>query len=157
MNDNGGEIRICEADPGMLRNLSELFHQYRLFYGYADEQPQREAALDFIRERLERRDSVLLAAVVEDELAGFVQLYPVFSSLSMKRSWILNDLYVDRRWRGRGTARQLLHEAERHARSTGAAYIQLSTAPDNMAARRLYESEGYEQDTEFLTYELRLR
>ena len=29
-----------------------------------------------------------------DNPIGFVQLYPSFSSVSMMRSWVLNDLFV---------------------------------------------------------------
>jgi len=36
-----------------------------------------------------------------DQLMGFAQLYPSFSSVSMKRLWILNDLFVSSEARGK--------------------------------------------------------
>ena len=81
----------------------------------------------------------------------------LFSSISMHRVWILNDLYVREDCRRMGAAKRLLQAAEAHARDTGAKYVQLSTAPANSAARALYEAAGYRLDSEFLTYELHIR
>ncbi|QJC54256.1 GNAT family N-acetyltransferase [Paenibacillus albicereus] len=137
----------------MARELSGLFHRYRLFYGYPDSEAELARAEAFLTERLSRNESVVAAAMEEGTPVGFMQLYPSFSSLSLRPAWILNDLFVDPAWRGRGVARELLREAERLGAETGAAYIQLSTAHGNAAARRLYESEGYEEERHFAVYE----
>lgn len=50
----------------------------------------------------------------------------------------------------------LLHKAKEHAVKTGAISIGLSTAPDNYAAQKLYEKNGYERDSQFYHYELSL-
>ncbi|SDS12101.1 Acetyltransferase (GNAT) family protein [Paenibacillaceae bacterium GAS479] len=147
-------VQAQHSDTGMAEELSLLFHQYRQFYGHPDTKEQMDGARLFIQERLQRQDSIILVAIFGEERIGFAQLYPVFSSLSMRRAWILNDLYIDEGWRGKGAARKLLQAAEQHARDTGAAYIQLSTAPDNKRARQLYESQGYVLEQSYLTYEL---
>ncbi|QGG55513.1 GNAT family N-acetyltransferase [Paenibacillus sp. B01] len=146
-------IEITRAGAGQAKELAPLFHRYRVFYGHPDQETELALAEAFLDDRLRRGESAVFAALADGAAVGFMQLYPVFSSISLKRAWILNDLFVDPAWRGRGVARRLLREAERLGMETGAAYIQLSTAYGNAAARSLYESEGYEEERQFAVYE----
>jgi len=109
-----------------------------------------------LQARLEKSDSTILVAQAADELAGFTQLYPSFSSVSMKPIWILNDLFVAKAYRGRGIAKQLMAAAENFARETGAIRVGLSTQVANTSAQALYEVRGYVRDTEFYHYSLSL-
>ena len=44
----------------------------------------------------------------EEEVAtGFVQLYPMFSSVRARRTWVLNDLFVEAQFRRGGIAGSL--------------------------------------------------
>lgn len=61
--------------------------------------------------------------------------------------WILNDLYVDQKYRGRGVAEALLNYAKEQAQKAGAKQLQLETAPDNKAAQSVYERCGWIQNT----------
>ncbi|MDB5763145.1 MAG: family acetyltransferase [Herminiimonas sp.] len=138
------------ADAGI---VAPLFDSYRQFY---KQQPDLPLALAFIRERLERTESVILLAQDDDEHpAGFTQLYPSFSSVSACRIWILNDLFVLPALRGRRIGHALLDAAKAHAVATGAGRLTLSTAHDN-PARKLYESLGYERDSMLYQYDLTL-
>jgi len=134
--------------------LAALFDAYRVFYAQAS-QPERARA--FIRERLEQGDSTIF--VLEGEqgaLQGFTQLYPSFSSVSMARIFILNDLYVVPEARRGGVARALMQTAHDFARSAGAARVSLATARTNLDAQRLYESLGDRRDEAFFHYDLAL-
>ena len=55
----------------------------------------------------------------------------------------LEEFYVVPELRGRGRGRALLDAAMNHARERGAAYIDLGTSEDDIAARALYESSGF--------------
>jgi GNAT superfamily N-acetyltransferase len=88
--------------------------------------------------------------------AGLTQLYPSFSSTSMRRLWILNDLYVTPEARGHGVGRALLEAAREHAERTRAKGLELMTARDNKAAQALYDSMGWKRDEVFLLYTLYL-
>lgn len=68
--------------------------------------------------------------------------------------WILNDLYVDEKYRRLGIARELLGKAEQFARETGAKGLSLETTPDNFNAQKLYEILGWEREDGFLHYSL---
>ena len=83
-------------------------------------------------------------------------MYPSFSSVSAKRSWILNDLYVAAGSRRSGVARTLMNAAKDFAIGTGAKGLSLSTARSNVIAQALYESLGYEKDSDFYSYYLRV-
>jgi GNAT superfamily N-acetyltransferase len=76
-------------------------------------------------------------------MIGFIQLFPSLSSVSMKRVWILNDLFVQEAHRKQGAAKLLMSAVENFARETGAVRIILSTQVSNVAAQSLYKSLGY--------------
>jgi GNAT superfamily N-acetyltransferase len=139
---------IVRAEEPDLDLVAPLFDAYRRFY----EQPgDLEGARRFIAERFAALDAVIFLALESGDAEtirglGFVQLFPSFSSVSMKRLWILNDLYVAEVARGRGVGRALMNRARDLAIDTGAKGLVLETGADNHAARRLYEDLGYRID-----------
>jgi len=106
----------------------------------------------FLADRFKRGESVIFLAVVDGAIVGFTQLYPSFSSVSMMRLWVLNDLFVTPDARKSGAGRALLERAERWAAETGAKGLTLSTQITNLGAQRLYEACGWTKDDEFLHY-----
>ena len=144
-------MNVIVAEPEHAPSVARLFDMYRVFY----EQPSDpDGALAFVASRLEFRDSVVLCVVEGDDMLGFTQLYPSFTSVGMKPIWILNDLFVDPDARRRGVATLLLQAAREHARKTGAAKLTLETAVTNSGAQALYEAEGWTRDDEYCTYSL---
>jgi ribosomal protein S18 acetylase RimI-like enzyme len=137
-----------------LDTVAALFDAYRQFYR---QPPDRQRARDFLAERFRHHESIVFLAQDGSGAAiGFTQLYPLFSSVSANRKYLLNDLYVVPEARRSGVARQLLGAAAQFARANGAASMSLSTAVDNQPAQRLYESLGWKRDTEFCEYNLTL-
>ena len=143
------DVRTVRAELGDVDRIVPLFDAYRRFYR---ERSDPEGARAFLTDRLTRGESVIFLAIVDGAAAGFTQLYPSFSSVSMQRLWILNDLFVDPSARRAGVARALLERAERWAVETGAKGLTLGTQITNAAARRLYEACGWARDDEFVTY-----
>src|SRR5690606_17256402 len=94
------------------------------------------------------------AETASGELAGFVQLFPSFSSVSAARIYVLNDLFVAPAHRRQGVARRLLEAAHRVGSDGGAVYLALSTARDNRPAQALCESLGWVRDEAFHQYTL---
>lgn len=91
-------------------------------------------------------ESIILAAKIQNDYAGFVQLFPVFLSVAMKRAYILNDLFVVEKYRRIGVAEQLMEAAFRYAEEQDARYITLETAVANVTAQALYEKVGMEME-----------
>jgi ribosomal protein S18 acetylase RimI-like enzyme len=148
------DFAIARARLTDLDELTEMFEAYRAFYGCQ----RRDAdSRQFLEQRLTRGDSTILIARHGRVAAGFVQLYPCFSSLSIASVWILNDLYVKPEYRTAGIGRALLEAARRLGEETGAARLILETASDNVAARRLYEALGYEIEPPMIHYSLELK
>ena len=143
--------RIARAGLTDLDALVPLFDGYRQFYGQRSDSVASRA---FLRDRIERDESVIYLAYVDREAAGFAQLYASFSSVSLKRLWILNDLFVRSDVRRAGVGRALLERARQHAVGTGAKALVLSTGVGNKAAQTLYESCGWQRDDEFFQYHL---
>ncbi|GGH22486.1 GNAT family N-acetyltransferase [Paenibacillus segetis] len=148
-------IQTYQATIADLDQIVPIFDEYRVFYG---QESDVEGARQFLFSHLEHRESVIFMAkdTVSGQCAGYTQLYPVFSSISLKRSWILNDLFVLKDYRNQGIAKMLLTEAAEFAHQTKAKGIELSTAWDNSRAQRLYEQFGFIRDEEFYYYYLKL-
>jgi len=146
------DIRIVRAERKDLDDLVPLFDAYRQFYG---QRSDLAAARAFLRDRIERDESVIYLAYTKPrEAVGFTQLYPSFSSISLRPLWILNDLYVRSDVRRGGVGRALLERARQHAIETAAKGLVLSTGVTNKAAQTLYESCGWQRDDEFFQYHL---
>jgi len=143
------EVRSVRAELDDLDALAPLFDAYRRFYG---QPPDLAGARTFLADRFKRGESVIFLAVVDGAIVGFTQLYPSFSSVSMKRLWVLNDLFVTPDARKSGAGRALLERAERWAAETGAKGLTLSTQLTNLGAQRLYEACGWTKDDEFIHY-----
>ena len=99
---------------------------------------------------------IIFLAFSDNITAGFTQLYPGFSSLSLRNSWVLNDLFVAPEARVLAVGLQLIARAKQLAKATGACQIMLQTAADNMTAQGLYETLGYQRDNDFYVYTLAL-
>ncbi|MGJ8679435.1 GNAT family N-acetyltransferase [Paraglaciecola sp.] len=133
-------VIICKPSHQDITQLSHLFDDYRVFYKQVSD---KKLAQRFIEARLDKQDSVIFVAKKNQQLLGFTQLYPSFSSVSAQHSWILNDLYVLPENRQQGIAKSLLQAAKMHAKHTYSKGINLVTAASNVKAQSLYQSEGY--------------
>jgi len=145
-------VRRAQTDDAGV--IGRLFDAYRQFY----RQPADvDFATRFIRERLERQESVILLASRNGAAAGFCQLYPTWCSVVAGPIFVLYDLYVDAAARRHGIGRTLMLAARDEAERAGVVRMDLQTARTNLPARSLYESLGWERDTTFDTYHLAIR
>ena len=147
-------VQVRQATLRDLDAVVPLFDAYRQFYRQAGD---LERAREYLRERLSRDESIiLLARDAHATDVGFTQLYPLFSSVRCVRTFVLNDLFVTPAARRLGAGAALLAAAARYARDKGIASMQLSTALDNTAAQRLYESLGWQREVDYIDYHLRI-
>jgi GNAT superfamily N-acetyltransferase len=143
---------IVRASVEHLDWVAPLFDGYRQFYKHPS---NLDGARQFIKDRLIRHESVIFLALLDEDVAvGFTQLYPSFSSTSMQRLWILNDLFVAPKGRRQGIGEALLERARQFAAEDGAKGLMLETAVTNTTAQKLYERLGWKRDTEYYVYNL---
>ncbi len=146
-------IQVRQAVLDDLPTLAHLFDAYRQFY----QKPSNvEGARDFLRARFNHGESVSFLAFDGPTPVGFAQLYPSFSSVSMARTFVLNDLYVVASHRRRGVGAQLLAAATAHARALGAVRVTLTTDVRNTTAQATYQAKGWQRDEAFYVYHFHL-
>ena len=148
-------MNILHATVDHLHLLIPLFDSYRQFY---DQKSDLPGAASFLGEQLRIKDAVIFLAVDKSGTAlGFVQLYPSFSSVSLKRLWILNDLFVSKSVRGQRVAKALLERSAHLAGETYAKGLVLETGVNNLPSKRLYETSGWIKEEHFDRYYLNLK
>jgi len=142
-------ITVRQAVLSDLEALVPLFDGYRQFYG---RESDLSAARKFLLARFNHGESVLFIAYEGNASVGFTQLYPSFSSVSLARVFVLNDLFVNEQARRKGVASKLMSAATDFAKSLGAVRVSLSTATSNETAQALYQSAGWKRDEQFFVY-----
>ena len=138
-------MHIHQATLTDLEFIIPLFDGYRQFY----KQPSDiEGARSFLKERFAHNESTIYVAHTvsnPQELVGFTQVYPLFSSVSMERMLLLNDLYIHPDHRGKGIGTLLINRVKELCTATGQKGIALQTGTTN-PAQKLYERLGFTKD-----------
>ncbi len=142
-------INIRKATQDDLEDILPLVQAYRVFYERAPD-PQRER--DFIEAHLRSGTSTIFIAEIGSEPAAFMQLFKTYSTVRLSGTWILEDLFVDPRFRKSGVGSALLERALQHARRDSSSGMFLETAHDNVGAQALYENAGWTREASFLKY-----
>ena len=129
-------ITIRRAEPSDIDTVIHLFDGYRQFYG---KNSDLDAVREFLMARFAHRESVMFIAFDGEKAVGFTQLYPSFSSVSLARIFVLNDLFVIQSARRSGVASKLLLSAINFSRDKGAVRVSLSTAIENYTAQQYFD------------------
>ena len=142
---------IKEATVEDSKKVGETFDLYRQFY---KKDPDKIASIEYIKQRLTNKESIIFFVEEDNVCIGIVQLYVTFDSLELSKKIILYDLFVRSEYRKKGIGAMLMDASKDFAKNNGITGIELSTAISNGTAQRLYESLGYERDNEFYNYYL---
>ena len=137
-------MQIVRATIQHLEDLIPLFDNYRIFY---KQKSDCSGAQKFLLERLKLKDSVIFIAYDNNKAIGFTQLYHLFSSVSMQKMYVLNDLFVTPNLRGKGIGEALINTAKKLAKAENQKGIAIQTAYNN-PAQQLYKRLGFASDTD---------
>ena len=129
-------LQIKQASIDDINIVAPLFNAYRIFYNQASDMA---GATNFLYERIVKNQSTLFIAFINGQAVGFTQLYPIFSSVSLRPALLLNDLYIAETARKMGIATALLNKAKEFGKQNNAGWLLLETAFDNYNAQSLYE------------------
>jgi len=143
-------MNIREAKKSDLDQLSKLFDSYRMFYG---KESNIDISKNFLESRLSNKDSEVFICEFDNILIGFVQLYPLFSSTRVSKYWLLNDLFVDSKYRGKGYSKLLIDKAKELVKDSNACGMMLETEKSNKIGNNLYPKTGFEKNDSSNFYE----
>ncbi|UOR12863.1 GNAT family N-acetyltransferase [Halobacillus amylolyticus] len=147
------EIRVRSVNKSDTTKLLDLMNQYIVDF-YKQPQPDNEALINLIHHLIENPTKGLqFVAVKSDELVGFATLYYTFSTLSVGRQAILNDLFVNPEVRGQRLGERLFEKCLDHIRENNFCSMIWETAEDNHIAKSLYNKMGGKK-SEFTHYEI---
>ena len=136
-------MNIREAKKSDLDQLSILFDAYRMFYG---KESNIDISKNFLESRLSNKDSEVFICEFNNILIGFVQLYPLFSSTRVSKYWLLNDLFVDSKYRGKGYSKLLIDKAKELVKDSNACGMMLETEKSNKIGNNLYPETGFKKN-----------
>ena len=137
-------MHITKAELQHIPDLIPLFDGYRIFY---KQQSDYANAKTFLTERIKNNESVIYIAYDNENAIGFTQLYPLFSSVSMERMYLLNDLYVEANYRNQGIGKLLIDTAKALCIELYYKGLGIQTEHTNKA-QHLYERLGFIKDTD---------
>lgn len=148
---DSSEIEVSKL---ALVEIAELLPLMRAYCDFYEVQPRDDRLVGLSRALLnDPSEGIQTLARVDGRTVGFSTVYWSWSTLDAARIGLLDDLYVDPRWRGRGVGGRLIEAARASCRKRGVPKLSWDTAPDNHAARRLYEATGASSST-WVSYEV---
>jgi len=136
-------MKIREAKSSDINQLSKLFNSYRMFYG---KESNIDISKEFLDSRIINKDSIIYVCEVGNNIIGFVQLYPLFSSTRVSKYWLLNDLFVDDKERGNGYSKLLIERAKKLVIESKACGMMLETEKSNNIGNKLYPITGFKMN-----------
>jgi [ribosomal protein S18]-alanine N-acetyltransferase len=134
-----GSINVREARPRDLEAIARLENE-----SFETDRVSRRSLREFLR----APHRPVIAATIDDELAGYV----LVSLRKGARALRIYSLAVDGRFTRRGVGRALLQASEAYARRHRRATLTLEVRYDNASAIALYESCGFRQFGEHTHY-----
>jgi GNAT superfamily N-acetyltransferase len=143
------KLTIRQATIQDLPKIAPIFDSYREYFG---QQKDSAAVEQFLFEKFEHLESVIFIAQLQEEVVGFAQLYPVFSSLTLQRVWLLNDFFIEEEFRGGGVGTLLFATVKEFTLLTKSKGIELSVEHTNKKAWAFWEKQGFKMDQEFRYY-----
>jgi ribosomal protein S18 acetylase RimI-like enzyme len=136
-----------------ISQLVKLMTQYIVDF-YERPKPGEEA-LEGLVQHLIKNPEIGLQFVAEKDgkLLGFATLYFSFSTLQVKRTAILNDLFVSPDARRHKIGEKLFQKCLSYIKENDIAYMTWETAKDNHVAQSFYNKMGGHL-SEWLVYEM---
>lgn len=149
------DIKIINAGVEYLDEITELFNQYMIFYKKSSNELKYK---EYLKKRIENNEAQVYLAIKDKNIPlGFVLNYYSFSSVSLGKTVVLNDLFVKPEYRKKGIAEKLINSSFKLAKEVNAIRVDLGTARDNYVAQKLYERIGFMKDEEFYSYSYEIK
>jgi GNAT superfamily N-acetyltransferase len=139
-------VEIHSAGVENLDELVPLFNAYRVFF---NPRADRADSRPFLESRFRDGDNVIFVARVDAEPAGFIQLYPLWSSWYCGRIWFLSDLYVTDKYRKSGIGKMLVERVKNFADETHAVSVMVELPHSEPHLTEFYDRLSFHRDAVF--------
>ncbi len=145
-------VVVRPIEPGDHEAWEQLFHAYRTFYEYDEQQDVVDRVWEWIND--DAHETNALVALLDDDIVGFAHHREFARPSSGKRGLYLDDLFTDPSVRGKGVGRALITRLGEMAQERGFNKVRWITAEDNHTAQRLYDDMA--EKTTWVTYDYRV-
>jgi GNAT superfamily N-acetyltransferase len=152
MTSMSNEVVVRPIEPGDHDAWERLFHAYRTFYEYDEQQDVVDRVWGWIND--DTQETNALVALVDDQVVGFAHHREFARPSSGKRGLYLDDLFTQPDVRGKGVGRALITRLGEMAKERGFNKVRWITAQDNHTAQRLYDDLA--ERTTWVTYDYRV-
>jgi GNAT superfamily N-acetyltransferase len=142
---------LKQATADDIVRLTPVFDEYRQSYNC---QSDLVNCQQFLRDRLQQPSSVIY--FVEDEEAqiqAFAQVVQGQSSLTLRPTFEICDLFVQQQVRRQGLASFLMDTCLQYALSHGAQTVTLTTMTNNRVAQATLLATGWQVDQQYLVFQ----
>lgn len=141
------EITFSPVDADSLRQANAFGAELYRHEGLPDD-GGRERALAELVSHPEFGGAWLIAA--DGAFAGYVALTACYSLEFHGRFGLLDELYIDEAWRGKGLGTATLAFIDEQCRRRGWKAVRLEVGHDNPAAQEVYRRGGYRTEARHL-------
>ncbi|MBO4985167.1 MAG: GNAT family N-acetyltransferase [Bacteroides sp.] len=128
-------VEVTEYSMSVQQSVTALLHQLTTSPFVFDEVAFRALLAD--------AGSHLFLLLHADEVVGMLTIGS-YCSPTGKKAWV-EDVVVDKAYRGHGYSKLLLEHAIRYVRSHQIPLLMLTSNPKRVEANHLYRSQGFEQ------------
>jgi ribosomal protein S18 acetylase RimI-like enzyme len=135
-----GEHAVRQAEAADAEAIGGLLHDFNTEFD--DPTPGPRALAKRVRQLLGGGDTKVLLGGAGPDGVAVLRFRPAIWTEALE--CYLAELYVVPDRRGQGIGRALMEAAIELARAEGATYMDLGTGEDDVAARGLYESLGFD-------------
>jgi GNAT superfamily N-acetyltransferase len=145
-------VYVRAVRPEDAEAWTRLYSGYRAFYGLREDAESVATTWQWVRDG--QHGFIGLVAVDEnDRPVGLANLRWFARPSTATLGLYLDDLFTAPEARGRGAASALLEDAADRAGAAGASVVRWITAPDNTAARSVYDVHAIA--TPWVTYDMK--
>jgi ribosomal protein S18 acetylase RimI-like enzyme len=130
---------VRRAGPADAEAVGRLLHDFNTEFG--EPTPQPDALAERVRQLMAGGDTVILLGGRDPHGLAILRFRQAIWANALE--CYLAELYVVPERRRRGLGRALMDAAIETARAEGATHMDLGTGEDDVAARALYESLGF--------------
>jgi glycosidase/GNAT superfamily N-acetyltransferase len=136
----GGGFPVRQASGNDIHSVTHLFVEYQRHFGETN--PIFDNIEAFLRDKTENAGYALYIAEKDGKPVAFAGLYPIYSSVSLKKQWLLNDLFVAQNLRNQGIGSALLTEIKTRLGAASQGIILIASNADEKV-KSFYEKNGF--------------